>query len=106
LSGNPLAQRSGKLKGSVRYEVSDRGDTVVGRVMAGGGIAPYGMVHEYGGVFQIPRHLSMSRLGNAYSVRAHQARFPQRAFMAPSMTENEAVFYEMAQQGAYEALGE
>lgn len=106
LSGDPLAQRTGKLKGSIRFQVQDRGDTVSVQVMGGGGIAPYGAVHEYGGTFNIPRHMSMSRLGKAYSVREHQATYPQRAFMVPSLEENEDLYYEMTQQAAYEVLGE
>lgn len=50
LSGQVLHRRSGKLAGSVRaLPAAIEGSQLVGRVLAGGGPAHYGKVHEFGG---------------------------------------------------------
>jgi|SRR5579863_926663 len=87
LQGPVLQHRSGKLTGSVRGQVEDHGDMISAVVTAGGGVAPYAAVHEYGGTFQIPDHLSHSKRGRAFTVRAHSATFPERSFMRSSLTE-------------------
>ena len=70
LEGQVLRHITGKLSGSVRYEVEDRGSEVAVIVSAGGGVAPYAGVHERGGTFTIPEHMSMS----ARWSRLHGAR--------------------------------
>jgi hypothetical protein len=53
LAGEVLNQRSGKLAGSVRVtETTLSGATISGGVQAGGGVAWYGKLHEYGGTFE------------------------------------------------------
>lgn len=50
LQGQVLAQRSGKLVNSIRTEgVREEASQLVGSVQGAGGVAWYGVVHEYGG---------------------------------------------------------
>lgn len=86
LQGNPLHHRTGNLSRAVQQSAgtSDEGDRLIG-YWGVTRLAPYGAVHEMGGVFHIPEHTSTSRLGNAFSVRAHDALFPQRAFLGPTL---------------------
>jgi phage gpG-like protein len=89
LSGEVLNIRSGKLIRSAHTFVEEDGNSISAVVQAGA-LAPYGAVHETGGTFTIPLHMSTSRKGKRFPVRAHQATFPQRAFMAPALEENNA----------------
>lgn len=50
LSGQVLKPRSGKLRGSIRViDAAVSNATIFAEVLGGGGLAPYGEVHEYGG---------------------------------------------------------
>jgi len=87
LSGDPLKRHSGKLAASVIQRVENSG-TKISAIVQAGSLAPYAFVHEYGGTFQIPEHLSVSRLGRSFTVHAHSATFPERSFMRTSLEEN------------------
>ena len=87
LQGQVLAHRSGKLTRSIEQQVVDQGRTFTAVVQAGS-LAPYGAIHEYGGTFQIPEHMSHSRLSQkTWTVRSHTATFPERSFMRSSLKE-------------------
>lgn len=101
LSGDPLHRHSGKLASSVIQRVETSGSQIKAIVQAGS-LAPYAGVHEYGGTFSIPEHASVSRLGKAFTVRAHSATYPERSFMRTSLEEN----VEMYLQEVSSALGE
>lgn len=87
LSGQVLAHRTGTLASSVIQRVEERDGKIVAIVQAGG-LAPYAAIHEYGGTVTIPEHLSVSRLGNQFTVRSHEAKFPVRSYMRTSLEEN------------------
>lgn len=96
LSGDPLHRRSGNLSNSINYQpisVSENSvETAVGTNL------PYGRVHELGGTFQIPAHMAVSSRGKEYMVRQHEATYPQRAFLSPSLQETTGSFvYEVSQ---------
>jgi hypothetical protein len=124
LEGNPLQHRSGRLQSSVNYVPATIVDdtTVEGSVNGGGGLAPYGIVHEEGGTFQIPEYTRRSarsasggvvRLltkGGLTSqrrqinfvrtdivVHAHPATYPQRSFMRAGLDEQSANILENLQ---------
>lgn len=90
LSGDVLDVRTGQLRDSIHSRVAAEAGEIVGTV----GVDPaspaaaYAGVHEFGGVFAIPEHLSHSRLGNEFTVRAHDANFPERSFLRSALSEN------------------
>jgi len=90
LQGQVLEQRSGKLSRSIIQTVTDAGRTITAIVQAGS-LAPYGAVHEWGGTFNIPEHMSHSSLSKKeWTVKAHTATFPERSFMRSSLSEYRA----------------
>ena len=101
LSGDPLNRRTGRLSRSVTPFAKLEGGRVVGGLSSN---VPYAHVHELGGVFQIPeytRRPPRSRTAggrfrkrteeqqvNSVTVKAHTAKFPQRAFLRPAIESN------------------
>jgi phage gpG-like protein len=87
LSGDPLHRVTGVLASSINVggpqtasEFTETAERIVARI---GTRVRYGFVHEHGGIFQIPGY---TRSGGV-SVRSHIARFPQRAFLRPTIRE-------------------
>lgn len=105
LQGKVLHYHSGRLFRSVHPFVDQAPGVITGGVSAGLE-APYGRVHEYGGIFMIPEyqrrtatlHGRVTTMKNAMNalrsragrlgveiglvdVRAHQAVYPERSFM-------------------------
>ena len=104
LSGDPLHQRTGVLKGSINQHV-ERDDHSVSAVVSGaGGPAYYGWVHEFGGTFTVPEHYSTSRLGNRFVVRAHNATYPERSFMRSSFEETKDQFVQWIQDAIRDGM--
>jgi phage gpG-like protein len=111
LEGQVLHHRSGKLIGSIRQWLEWGGNytgagpfTISAVVQGGGGVAPYGEIHEYGGTFTIPAHMSTSRLGNPFQVRAHSATFPERSFMRSRLHEGEPMFLSWIERAVGEGI--
>lgn len=104
LQGQALKHRTGKLGRSIRNSVEQSGDTVAALVQGGGAFAPYGVIHEDGGTFQIPDHMSTSKLGKSFLVRAHQATFPERSFMRSSLAENRQLFVDQIEFAVAESI--
>lgn len=122
LRGAVLHWRTGKLARSVHQDVQVDGSQVVGSVYAGKD-APYGMVHEYGGTFQVPSHqrtvvmhqgrqiaarqitrksrraalLAAASTVRTVTVRAYTVTYPERSFMRTTLAEYAARFRERAQ---------
>lgn len=103
LAGQVLHRRSGKLASSVIQRVETSG-TQIAAIVQAGSLAPYAGVHEYGGVFTVPEHMSVSRRGKAFSVRAHSATFPERSYMRTSLEENISVFLEEINKAIGESI--
>lgn len=103
LSGQALNRRTGKLAGSVNQRVEESNGTFAAIVQAGN-LAPYGAIHEFGGLVTIPDHLSASRLGRSYLVRSHTANYPQRSFMRSSLAENQEQILQMAEKMVTDSL--
>jgi phage gpG-like protein len=113
LSGSPLNRRTGTLSRSITGSATREGNRVIGKV---GSDVVYAHVHERGGVFEIPEHMRrtgygargaritmLTKSGNVRAavksmtrgvVRAHDATFPQRAFLAPSLTDRREAIVE------------
>lgn len=115
LEGDPLRHRSGHLQSSVQAGESTITNGIVeGHIQGGGGLAPYGIVHERGGVFTIPEHtrrMALSASGGRVRlltkagltstrkqinfvrtdivVREHEAEYPMRSFMRSSWEEQQ-----------------
>jgi phage gpG-like protein len=109
LSGDPLHRRTGKLSRSITGDATLSGRYIIGRIGSKG--VPYAHVHEMGGTFDIPAHTrrigynareqrvrllnrnnsvrAAVRSTGEVMVRAHTATYPQRAFLHPSMQENQ-----------------
>jgi hypothetical protein len=98
LSGQILKRRTGILAGSVRaIPATLEGTKIVAAVEAGGGPAFYGAVHEHGGTHAYPivavRARALAFMMDGKKVFAKSVMHPaaqMRAFMAPSLAENEA----------------
>jgi len=94
LSGDPLNRRSGRLSRSINGQAFATGNVVTGVV--GSKNVPYAHVHEDGGTFDIPLHTRLISqvfgrpiVPKQIWVSQHSATFPQRAFLKPSLKENE-----------------
>lgn len=85
LSGSPLHRRTGQLSRSLVARATVNGQSIKGSL---GSSVPYGKVHERGGTWRMREHTRMSRKGNTYTVRAHDAHFPKRAFAKPALLAN------------------
>lgn len=121
LSDDPLHRRTGKLTDSINYSaVKQTEHDISGTV---GTNLRYGRVHELGGTFNIPEYVrrtsaveSLREMGWSSkaakgfkfetTVRAHTATYPQRAFLMPSLRENESKFKDMIQEAADKAAHE
>jgi hypothetical protein len=115
LQTNPLHHRTGKLQSSIRYiPAVVEGNSVVGSVEGGGGVAPYGVVQEYGGTFSVRGYMRRTAFNtrgeqvklltkhgltstrssiasvDLGTVRPHTITFPERSFMRVSLAEKEA----------------
>jgi phage gpG-like protein len=101
--GTPLFSRSGNLARAVRQDVEADGSAITGTI----GVdrtAPYGAVHEYGGTFDVREHISTSRLGNQFTVKAHSATYPERSFLRSWLAENQSRIVSEIEQAAGEAI--
>jgi phage gpG-like protein len=104
LSGQVLHHKSGKLASSVIQRVETTEGRIAAIVQAGGLAVSYAGVHEYGGTFQIPEHLSVSRSGKQFTVHAHSATYPERSYMRTSLDENTDMFLEEVSKAIGDAL--
>jgi hypothetical protein len=101
LSGDPLHHRTGNLIQAVEGSggVEEDGSIITGFW----GVtrqAPYGELHEKGGTVEVREHLSHSRLGKEFTVGAHNATYPQRAFLAPTLLALEPTIRDRLQAAA------
>ncbi len=108
LSGSPLHRRSGNLSRAVTGSAELTEQYIIGQIGTSG--IPYAYVHEKGGTFWIRPHIrrtgfdskdqrirlltkqgavraAVKAVGDSI-VRGHNATYPQRAFLKPSMDEN------------------
>lgn len=130
LEGDPLHHRSGELESSVNAGKSViEGDSVIGTVTGGGGLAPYGIVHEYGGVFTVheyTRRMAFNSSGGKIKlltkrglvstrkaisfvrtdivVSEHDVEYPERSFMRAGFEEKQASILSALQEAAARAL--
>lgn len=92
LSGQVLRNRTGTLRRSIAPQASfPEGGELTGKV---GTNVSYARVHENGGVFRVPGHTRMitQAFGRPIApvrvnVSAYSVRFPERAFLRPSLKE-------------------
>lgn len=121
LSGDPLKRRSGNLSRAMAYErPSVVGGYVQGKVYVGKE-APYAHVHEDGGDFFVPGHMSRRRAlmggvgrsgpvlrrqfsGDGFFVRGHIAHYKQRPFMAPARANFAPIYQERVSAATGEGL--
>jgi phage gpG-like protein len=87
--GDLLHQRTGHLANSLHADARADADKVVGSLGVG---VPYGPVHELGLTVAVPAHAQLrtqvfGRTVEPFTVdvRAHQASYPQRAYIRPSL---------------------
>src|SRR5690348_12523618 len=91
LEGQVLKSHTGNLKAETLTQPApfSEGSSIVGTVGTSKN-AWYGQIHEFGGRFEIPEHMSMSRNGRAFIVRSHEAVFPERSYLRSTLRENTA----------------
>jgi len=91
LSGQALNVRTGTLRRSIDKRVFTEGSNVIGVVSTN---VVYAKAHEYGfkGQVSVKEHLSRSKLGREFSVRAHTANVnvPERSFLRSALRDVEA----------------
>jgi phage gpG-like protein len=97
VGGNPLHQRSGNLVNSIKQDVERDEKSVRGYVYSEGGKTgkpnlPYASVHEWGGTFFIPAHMSGKKSGQNWFVRGHMATYPERSYLRSTLRENKERF--------------
>lgn len=91
LSGQVLKNRTGTLRRSILPKAKYEGGELVGKV---GTNVSYAKPHEFGGTFRVPAHSRMQTQAFGrpiapvrVNVSAHTVRFPERAFLRPSLKE-------------------
>lgn len=97
LSGDPLNRRSGNLSRSMNGS-----DPVISADLVEGSVGTnleYGRIHELGGTFTIKSFVREQSMAwgrpitpQMVTVREHQATYPKRAFLAPSLVETQPTF--------------
>lgn len=101
LHGQVLHQRTGKLAGSIRaIPTVQEGETLVGAVEGGGGVAWYGRIHEYGMDpydYEVTRHIKMHYGELEFKKLIHSSGFPERSFMRSSLSEFQSTIVEAMQ---------
>lgn len=102
LSGDPLHQRTSKLFNSINYAPVKVTDKEVSSSV--GTNTEYAHVHEFGGTFHIPEYTYIARKsGLPVTVRAHDATYPQRAFLAPALRDKTEEFFDLMDEAVQEA---
>lgn len=81
-SGPPLANRLTFRSGTLTRSIAVAHD---GEAVEVGTNLIYGSVHENGGTFAIPAHTRRTKSGKRALVKAHNATFPKRPFLAPAL---------------------
>lgn len=93
LSGQVLKNRSGRLRGSITQEITERTDA---RIVAEVGTnKEYARPHEYGGKWEVPAHQRMQRLAwgkpmknpRLVDVKKHDVVLPERSFLRSALRE-------------------
>lgn len=95
LSGDPLHQRTGKLRESIIAYRKDSGTTLEGGAAGGAGV-PYAKIHEFGGVItaKTAPYLTFRTLDGRWH-KVKSVVMPERSYMRTS-------FREQADQGVSE----
>jgi phage gpG-like protein len=103
LSGSVLASGSGRLRASLRAEVTSKAGGFAARVWSDGSV-PYARIQEYGGRIAVPeiRAIETKALAFAYGgrlvftrmTRAHAVDIPERSFLRSALAEFAPAFAE------------
>lgn len=118
LVGQVLNHISGNLSRNIFWDVEETGAGVVGSVYVGSG-APYGAIHEYGGVVDVPAHkrnmpetrrLISQAFGKPIkprmvTFRAHEQQvpshtkvYPERSFLRSALKDFRTQFREVVRE--------
>jgi len=99
LSGQVLNARSGALRRSITYEVTDQGGEIRGKV---GTTLRYGLAHEFGATIHHPgsvarvakalRFVIGGKVVFAKRTRPHLIKLPERSFLRSSLRDRAADF--------------
>lgn len=88
LSGQVLNVMTGRLRRSINTKITETEKTVQGTV---GTNVAYARVHEFGfqGTVSVREHLRHSKLGNAFTVRAHSMKMnvPEKSFLRSALAD-------------------
>jgi len=95
LSGQVLKNRTGTLRRSIAWDVSQDESKILGIVYADPSV-PYGPIHEYGGEIRVPevsgKLMVFERDGQTIFTRKHKAytvTMPERSFMRSSLEDRQ-----------------
>lgn len=98
VSGKVLNVRTGTLRERITAMVEE--SSLRGIV---GNSVKYAAVHEFGGTFQIPAHPRRTKTGSTI-VRAHDATYPERAWLRPALADNHETIKGLFQRAVQRAL--
>ncbi|HWR15166.1 MAG TPA: hypothetical protein VN577_10075 [Terriglobales bacterium] len=83
LSGQVLKNRTGTLRRSQHYSVTQTETSITGIVSTDPAASKYGAVHEYGGSYTVRAHLRKGHL-----VKSHTVTFSERSFLRSTLRES------------------
>jgi HK97 gp10 family phage protein len=95
LSGQVLHVVSGKLRASIFNEVTQTGDSTIGKAASSGDVK-YAAIHEFGGTIEIPEIVAKGKalafmqggkMAFYKKVAAHTVTMPERSFMRSSLAD-------------------
>lgn len=115
LSGEVLNVRTGNLRRSIQYEVTDAAGQINASVFSAGDVK-YAAIHEFGGTIDIPEitpvkakalhFMSGGKDVFAMRARAHTVTMPERSFMRSSLAEQEGAIREALVNAVRQVAGE
>jgi phage gpG-like protein len=99
LSGQVLKNRTGTLRRSQNYSITQTETSITGIVATDPAASKYGVVHEYGGTFSVRAHLRQG-----HPVKAHSVTFPERSFLRSTLKESTPSILDALQGAVAQAI--
>lgn len=106
LQGQVLHHKSGKLIASIFSQVTQSGDSTIGKAASSGDVK-YAAIHEFGGTIEIPEIVAKGKalafmqggkMAFYKKVAAHTVTMPERSFMRSSLADmREQIIAEMTE---------
>lgn len=108
LSGSPLKYQTGRLYRATTYSSQVQegpNGTLEAFVYTDLSQAPYGRVHEYGGIVNIREYIKRSVTGRIFTVHGHTVNYPQRSYLRSAFEEMKSEVEREVKFSILEAVG-